>query len=1012
MGGVLTIQAPTNVAGTFVYNLLSVRNVGVAVCTRNITGQSVTVTITPDATIALGSGPASQTVCINNPITTVTYNIGQSGNGAFISSGALPAGVTDTYAGGVFTIQGTPTVSGVFPYTVKTTGPCLQDSLSGTITVTGNSTISVSPLSGLVSQAVCRGTAIVNIVYDIAGTGTSAFISSGEGVTGTFAGGSFTIQGTPTVSGVFPYTVKTIGPCANDSLSGTITVYQLPNPQFSIINPGCEKQQVNFIDASVPNVGNITTWNWNFKDGDLKTYSNGNPFPKVYDTAGNYNVLLEVITDKGCKNTLTKDIRVNTLPRPNFISPKVCLDDAFAFFTNTTTIADGTAGSLQYNWNFGDWNSLPINNVSTDKDPSHKYSELGLYTANLKVTSVDGCVKDTSRSFTVNGSTPVANFNVLNASGLCGNTLTGLQNTSTVAFGSITDIKIKWDLIGAPGVDSVDGSPSPNKIYNTKYPDFQNPLTKNYSVKLYSYSGSSCVDSITKVVTINASPKVSLQTIPGICNEANPRLMTQGSETGGVPGSFTYLGTGTTAAGLFDPQPLAPNNYAIKYLFTSDKRCLDSMTKSITVWPSPTAKWSNSSLNCEKNAITFTDNSSANYSNIINWKWDFGIGGPAPVNLSAAIPFDKTFASYGNYTVGLQVFTDSGCQSTVSSKLLAIHPLPRVDFKIPEICLPNGRGQFFDQTTIPVGSASAFKFNWNFGDGGLGSVLKDPFYTYSNVGPYNVKLIVTSEFNCVDSISKLNTTIYPQPKANFAVDKLEACLGSTFFFTNLSDGKTSLVNTWKWNFGDNNSSSIPNPNNKYATYGSFPVSLFVYNQQGCVSDTITKTLTVHPYPTVNAGKDLFVLEGGQLTLNPIATGNGLRYKWSPSLYLDVDTLRNPITKPLADITYIITVTGTGNCSVTDDVFIKVLLAPEMPNAFSPNGDGINDKWDIEYLESYPGAIVEIFNRYGQLLFRSVGYDKPWDGYYQGKQVPAGTYYYIVNPKNGRKQIAGFVDVIR
>jgi len=94
------------------------------------------------------------------------------------------------------------------------------------------------------------------------------------------------------------------------------------------------------------------------------------------------------------------------------------------------------------------------------------------------------------------------------------------------------------------------------------------------------------------------------------------------------------------------------------------------------------------------------------------------------------------------------------------------------------------------------------------------------------------------------------------------------------------------------------------------------------------------------------------------------------------------------------------------------VFVKLLKTPTIPNVFTPNGDGVNDTWVIEYLESYVGATVEIFNRYGSLVFRSVGYTKSWDGTYGGKQMPAGTYYYVINPKNGRKQISGFVDIVR
>jgi gliding motility-associated-like protein len=86
--------------------------------------------------------------------------------------------------------------------------------------------------------------------------------------------------------------------------------------------------------------------------------------------------------------------------------------------------------------------------------------------------------------------------------------------------------------------------------------------------------------------------------------------------------------------------------------------------------------------------------------------------------------------------------------------------------------------------------------------------------------------------------------------------------------------------------------------------------------------------------------------------------------------------------------------------------------PAIPNIFSPNGDGVHDKWVIDYLDSYSGCTVDIFNRYGQRIFHSEGYANPWDGTINGQPVPVGTYYYIVNPKNGRKIMSGYVDVIR
>jgi len=88
------------------------------------------------------------------------------------------------------------------------------------------------------------------------------------------------------------------------------------------------------------------------------------------------------------------------------------------------------------------------------------------------------------------------------------------------------------------------------------------------------------------------------------------------------------------------------------------------------------------------------------------------------------------------------------------------------------------------------------------------------------------------------------------------------------------------------------------------------------------------------------------------------------------------------------------------------------INPNISNVFSPNGDGINDVWQLSFLQSYPNATVEIVNRYGQVVFLSNGYAQPWDGKFKGIYLPVGTYYYIINPKNGSNIIKGSVTIIR
>ncbi|MEI6265870.1 MAG: gliding motility-associated C-terminal domain-containing protein, partial [Sphingobacteriia bacterium] len=332
------------------------------------------------------------------------------------------------------------------------------------------------------------------------------------------------------------------------------------------------------------------------------------------------------------------------------------------------------------------------------------------------------------------------------------------------------------------------------------------------------------------------------------------------------------------------------------------------------------------------------------------------------------------------------------------------------------ICLPDGRGTFTNQSSISDNSEALFSYSWNFGNPNdpSSSTLREPTHKYTAVGPVNVQLKITTKDACVDSLTKTMNTIYPWPKASFSATPMEVCVGDTIQFKDLGDlinsGNTAI---WNWDLSGGTSSTVQNPLKRFADSGTFTIKYFFYNVNGCVSDTVSKNVTVHPYPKLTLISKVNVLEGNSYKIVPkYKYGTNLTYQWTPPTYLNNDVDSTPVTTPLADIRYRLFLTGIGGCTVSDTIFIKVLFAPIAPNAFSPNGDGINDRWRIKYLESYPGATVEVFNRYGQSVFSSEGYDVDWDGTVNGKALPIGTYYYVINPKNGRKIVTGSVTIIR
>lgn len=111
------------------------------------------------------------------------------------------------------------------------------------------------------------------------------------------------------------------------------------------------------------------------------------------------------------------------------------------------------------------------------------------------------------------------------------------------------------------------------------------------------------------------------------------------------------------------------------------------------------------------------------------------------------------------------------------------------------------------------------------------------------------------------------------------------------------------------------------------------------------------------------------------------------------------------------------VTTAGRCIatqvVTSNALVMIIYVPiVVVNTFTPNGDGINDAWEIPMLHTYPNCQVSVFSRYGTVVYNSIGYSKAWDGTYKRKQLPTGTYYYIIDLKNGRDKVSGSVTVLR
>jgi gliding motility-associated-like protein len=201
---------------------------------------------------------------------------------------------------------------------------------------------------------------------------------------------------------------------------------------------------------------------------------------------------------------------------------------------------------------------------------------------------------------------------------------------------------------------------------------------------------------------------------------------------------------------------------------------------------------------------------------------------------------------------------------------------------------------------------------------------------------------------------------------------------------------------------------------RFAGPGTYTVSLTVADDAGCISTSATKDVIVNMKPVIEAGPSVVVAAGEKVTFKATASNTtNVQFRWSPASLLDDASTLTPSYIATHDQTFVLTATTVETtCTATDELTVEILRPVKVPNAFSPNGDGINDNWQITNLSDYEKASVQVYNRYGQTVYKSSGYSVPWDGKMNGNPLPVGTYYYIIEFKKGYAPLTGSVTILR
>lgn len=484
------------------------------------------------------------------------------------------------------------------------------------------------------------------------------------------------------------------------------------------------------------------------------------------------------------------------------------------------------------------------------------------------------------------------------------------------------------------------------------------------------------------------------------------------------PLSLTWS-TGETTASI-TVKPTQPTIYTA-VVSNGVASCSSSINIGISTPVTPTVAVNASATSiCLRTPVTFTATpTNAGTSPVYQWI----------VNSSSAGTNSPTFTTnnLANGDMVSCVLTSSISCVTAARAVSNIIPIqvignttPSVTISTPVTTICTGTQATF--TATPVNGGTQLNYQWQINGNNVGT--NSITFANSTFGDGDVvSCVMTSSSACTTTTSVTSNTITIRvindikPVLIISTPDNIVCGGKFLTFTAESENAgTSVAYQWKVNGTDVGGSSaspsfiLDNPTDKDV------VTCVMTGVNGCMITTTTTsnavTLNILPPPNVSAGLDVTISNGDHTQLTGTASGDIASVQWSPATGLSDATILQPVASPVVTTLYTLTVTTKDNCSANSTVKVKV-LQPDIiiPTVFTPNHDGINDAWNIKYIDQFSSCTVSVFNRYGQRVFYSSGYTQPWDGTCKNRQVPAATYYYIIDLKNGAPVKSGYLALL-
>jgi gliding motility-associated-like protein len=804
--------------------------------------------------------------------------------------------------------------------------------------------------------------------------------------------------------------------CISDTAKRLVSLTNLPVAKFNAAVQVCQYSSITFTDNTVlTGAGVISKWFWNFGDNTQQVNNTNSPVAHVYTKDTSLVVSLQVESSSGCKSAVYQQpLQVYPKPVADFIIPAFCMPQSGQFISKAV-INNGTVNQLAHAWNFGD-GTAPV----TNQDPYHQYNSTGPFSVKLKVVSAGGCTADTVK--VVNTIYPLAHISVSAPLENCfGDSTVVMVNTLTIEGKQLSDMyyKLNNDIIySSVPIAAGGGVIRLPLLYSS---------TGIQTVKIFGkLAASGCsTDTINKTIYINKLPSAAFTVPYPLCNNKviQFRDISVANDGNIIKWKWDFSNGNITsvqhAQQLFDT-----GTFVIKLQVETDKGCKTAaLPAPIKINSVPVPNFEMPGICLSDGVANFVNKSSIADGSTANlvYLWHFGDPSSNALNPDSSIQKDVAhrYTAIGFYPVRLKAVSKDGCAADTVRIFTVNGTLPVAGFKtIDSIKLCSNKNITIENDSrVDFGNIIKMEIFWDSdNDPQNKEVDLNPYIgkKYTHLYPvtnstdklYTIRYVAFSGNSCINEI-KRTVLIRAVPKVVF--DPLNnVCENAEPFIIRNGYEISGIRGTGGYYGKGININGLFNP--KLVKPGIDTLLYTFTTAIGCAGSKM-QTIKVLPLPSVNAGSDKFISANETVVLN--GSGNGINFSWSPLISITNANTASPVVSPANSITYTLTVTSSDGCKATDEAEVKVFSKLNIPNAFTPNNDGLNDTWKIPLIENYGNDIsVQIFNRYGQTVFYSKGYTSPWDGRFKGEPLSSGTYTYLINLGKGKQPASGFVILIR